>query len=353
MNTVKTPHQVLGIINPKSNSPEDKEEIKQAYRKKAKENHPDKNLDDPNATANFQEINTANEILQNSQERRISRRDTKAIHRRNRQRPQQRPASAPPRQRPPPPQPSRTPQPSRAPPQSRPPPQPRTQSQPSRAPPQPRTQPQQRPPPPQPRTQSQARPPPPPSANAANTEAKPNAPRPAWESNTKNNGDRTSQKRREEAAQRREEASKRTYSAQYTRKANEQKQRPQTAYTRVHTDKNILLKEISKIERQLKEKEKELEKCKQLDEPLHEILKMYEELNRQDNKEDSADTKRAKMLINNNNEKKKKIISEIDTFVEELDTLEKQRSKSARGGQSRKAKLAKDFGGKNKTKKSR
>ena len=121
----------------------------------------------------------------------------------------------------------------------------------------------------------------------------------------------------------------------------------------MHTDKNILLKEISKIERQLKEKEKELEKCKQLDEPLHEILKMYEELNRQDNKEDSADTKRAKMLINNNNEKKKKIISEIDTFVEELDTLEKQRSKSARGGQSRKAKLAKDFGGKNKTKKSR
>lgn len=344
-----TPHQVLGIINPKSNSPEDKEEIKQAYRKKAKENHPDKNLDDPNATANFQEINTANEILQNSQERRISRRDTKAIHRRNRQRPQQRPASAPPRQRPPS-QPQQRPPPP--PPQSRPPPQPRTQSQPSRAPPQPRTQPQQRPPPP-PRTQSQARPPPPPSANAANTEAKPNAPRPAWESNTKNNGDRTSQKRREEAAQRREEASKRTYSAQYTRKANEQKQRPQTAYTRVHTDKNILLKEISKIERQLKEKEKELEKCKQLDEPLHEILKMYEELNRQDNKEDSADTKRAKMLINNNNEKKKKIISEIDTFVEELDTLEKQRSKSARGGQSRKAKLAKDFGGKNKTKKSR
>lgn len=44
-------------------------QIKTAYRKSARENHPDLNANDPNAEKKFKEINEANEVLSNSKNR--------------------------------------------------------------------------------------------------------------------------------------------------------------------------------------------------------------------------------------------------------------------------------------------
>lgn len=57
---VTDPYQVLGISKGAS-----KEEIKKAYRKKAKENHPDLHPDDPRAAEKMNEINEAYDMLSN------------------------------------------------------------------------------------------------------------------------------------------------------------------------------------------------------------------------------------------------------------------------------------------------
>ena len=58
-------YKVLGVAKDAS-----QEEIKKAYRKLAKQFHPDINKDNPNAKARFQEINEANEVLGNPDKRR-------------------------------------------------------------------------------------------------------------------------------------------------------------------------------------------------------------------------------------------------------------------------------------------
>jgi len=47
----------------------DQKEIKRAFRKKARESHPDVNRDDPNAEATFKDINEAYEVLSDSEKR--------------------------------------------------------------------------------------------------------------------------------------------------------------------------------------------------------------------------------------------------------------------------------------------
>ena len=44
-------------------------EIKKAYRKNAKELHPDKNKDDPNADAKFKDLGAAYEVLSDTDKR--------------------------------------------------------------------------------------------------------------------------------------------------------------------------------------------------------------------------------------------------------------------------------------------
>ncbi|MFN3672890.1 MAG: DnaJ C-terminal domain-containing protein, partial [Bosea sp. (in: a-proteobacteria)] len=55
---MRDPYQVLGVARSAS-----EDEIKKAYRKRAKVLHPDKNRDDPKAQDNFAELNGAYEIL--------------------------------------------------------------------------------------------------------------------------------------------------------------------------------------------------------------------------------------------------------------------------------------------------
>ena len=58
-------YKVLGVANDAS-----QEEIKKAYRRLAKQYHPDLNKDNPQAKAKFQEINEANEVLSDPEKRR-------------------------------------------------------------------------------------------------------------------------------------------------------------------------------------------------------------------------------------------------------------------------------------------
>lgn len=60
MNMVDDPYQVLGISRDAT-----QDEIRKAYRRKAKENHPDLHPGDPNATQRMNEINEAYDMLSN------------------------------------------------------------------------------------------------------------------------------------------------------------------------------------------------------------------------------------------------------------------------------------------------
>jgi molecular chaperone DnaJ len=57
-------YEVLGI-----NKAASQEEIKKAFRTKAKELHPDRNSDNPNAEAQFKEANEAYDILKDEEKK--------------------------------------------------------------------------------------------------------------------------------------------------------------------------------------------------------------------------------------------------------------------------------------------
>ena len=61
---MRDPYQVLGVAKSA-----DEAEIKKAYRRRAKDLHPDRNKDDPKAQDRFAELNTAYEILGDADKR--------------------------------------------------------------------------------------------------------------------------------------------------------------------------------------------------------------------------------------------------------------------------------------------
>ena len=60
----KNYYEILGVEKNAS-----KEDIKRAYRKLAKQYHPDKNPGDKQAEEKFKEINEANEVLSNPEKK--------------------------------------------------------------------------------------------------------------------------------------------------------------------------------------------------------------------------------------------------------------------------------------------
>ncbi|MEX0747311.1 MAG: DnaJ domain-containing protein, partial [Rhodothermales bacterium] len=64
MTPVKDYYQLLGVSEKASD-----EEIKKAYRKLAREHHPDRNPDAPEAEERFKEIQQANDVLSDKQKR--------------------------------------------------------------------------------------------------------------------------------------------------------------------------------------------------------------------------------------------------------------------------------------------
>ena len=61
---MRDPYTVLGVSQSASD-----DEIKKAYRKMAKQYHPDLNPGDKNAEAKFKEVNEAYEVLSNGEKR--------------------------------------------------------------------------------------------------------------------------------------------------------------------------------------------------------------------------------------------------------------------------------------------
>ncbi|MDO4867071.1 MAG: DnaJ domain-containing protein [Clostridia bacterium] len=66
---ITNPYEILGVSEGAS-----MDEIRRAYRKKAKENHPDLHPDDPRATERMQRINAAYDMLSNPDKYRASQR---------------------------------------------------------------------------------------------------------------------------------------------------------------------------------------------------------------------------------------------------------------------------------------
>ncbi|KNA16480.1 hypothetical protein SOVF_088870 [Spinacia oleracea] len=62
-------YSVLGLVSGEEASKLTEQEISSAYRKKARESHPDKNLNDPDAPAKFQKLRLSYEILKDPRAR--------------------------------------------------------------------------------------------------------------------------------------------------------------------------------------------------------------------------------------------------------------------------------------------